>query len=92
MAGTNGKKRVAFAYEAPEAESVTLCGTFNDWDPSATPMKKDKKGVWKSLLSLTPGAYEYRLVVDGVWANDPSAEGFVPNEFGEANCLRLVTT
>jgi hypothetical protein len=53
-------------------------------------MKKDKKGIWKTTLSLKPGRYEYRFFTDGKWENDPSCCGCVPNEFGSLNCVRIV--
>ena len=86
----NGKKRVTFTVAAPDATEVFLCGTFNDWDLVKTPMKADGKGAFKALVMLEPGQYEYRLRVDGAWANDPKAEAYVPNAFGTENCVRLV--
>jgi 1,4-alpha-glucan branching enzyme len=53
-------------------------------------MKKDKKGIWKATVSLKPGRYEYRFLVDGNWENDPSCAGCVSNEFGSKNCVRIV--
>jgi 1,4-alpha-glucan branching enzyme len=50
-------KRVQFEFPAPEALEVHLAGDFNDWDTRRRPMKKDKKGIWKTALSLNPGRY-----------------------------------
>jgi 1,4-alpha-glucan branching enzyme len=83
-------KKVQFELLAPGAQEVYLAGDFNNWDSSANPMKKDKKGIWKTALSLKPGRYEYRFLVDGNWENDPSCCDCVPNEFGTQNCLRFV--
>ncbi len=83
-------KKVQFEFFAPGALKVFLAGDFNNWDTTANPMKKDKKGLWKTTVSLEPGRYEYRFLVDGNWANDPSCAGCVPNEFGSTNCVRIV--
>jgi len=83
-------RKVQFEFPASEAQEVYLAGDFNDWDSSANAMKKDKKGLWKTTLSLKPGRYEYRFLVDGNWENDPSCAGCVPNEFGSKNCVRIV--
>lgn len=83
-------KKVQFEFPAPEARKVCLAGDFNNWDASANPMKKDKKGQWKTTLSLKPGRYEYRFLVDGNWENDPSCCDCVPNKFGSQNCVRIV--
>jgi 1,4-alpha-glucan branching enzyme len=90
MAVNNGKRRVTFTLAAPEAREVFLCGSFNGWDPTRTPMKADGQGNWKAQVMLLPGAYEYRLRVDGEWADDPSADQRVPNPFGTTNCVREV--
>lgn len=91
MAAGNGRKRVAFSYHAPEASEVFLCGTFNGWSVDRTPMRRDALGGWKAQLMLPPGAYEYRLRVDGAWTDDPAAERRVPNTFGTWNCVREVS-
>jgi len=83
-------KKVEFEYPAPEASEVYLAGEFNGWDTRATKMKKDKDGVWKATLSLKPGRYEFRMFADGHWKNVPSCSGYVPNEFGTYNCIKIV--
>jgi 1,4-alpha-glucan branching enzyme len=90
MAGKDKTKKVQFELLAPEAQKVYLTGDFNNWDPKTSRMKKDKKGIWKTVLSLTPGRYEYRFLVDGNWENDPACCDCVPNEFGSQNCVRIV--
>jgi 1,4-alpha-glucan branching enzyme len=83
-------KKTEFSLLAPSAQSVFIAGTFNQWDTSSYPMKKDKKGMWKISLPLEPGQYEYRFLVDGEWQNDPSCPDFVENPFGTSNCLKIV--
>lgn len=83
-------RKVLFEFSAPEASQVSLSGDFNNWDTNANPMKKDKKGVWKTSISLKPGRYEYRFFADGNWENDLSCSCCVPNEFGSQNCVRTV--
>lgn len=83
-------KNVQFTFLAPEAHQVCLVGEFNNWDGRANPMKKDKIGLWKTILSLKPGRYEYRFLEDGNWVNDPSCSSCVPNSFGSQNCVMIV--
>jgi len=83
-------KKIPFEFLSPEAQEVYLAGGFNNWDVNANPMKKDKKGLWKATLSLKPGRYEYRFLVDGNWENDPLCCDCVPNEFGSQNCVKIV--
>jgi len=83
-------KRVRFEFHAPHADKVTLAGDFNSWDCSSLPMKRDKTGTWKIGISLAPGRYEYRFLVDGAWEDDPNAEETVGNPFGDQNCVKVV--
>jgi 1,4-alpha-glucan branching enzyme len=90
---TKGKdvpKKVQFEFSAPEAREVFVAGEFNNWDSRATPLEKDKNGMWKLTLPLMPGRYEYRFLTDGNWENDRSCSGCVPNNFGSLNCVRIV--
>ena len=84
-------KNVQFEFPAPAAQAVYLVGSFNNWEATHR-MQKDKKGIWKINLSLMPGRYEYRFLVDGKWENDPAcpSSSCVPNEFGSSNCVRIV--
>ena len=59
-AGVSG---VRFAVWAPNAESVTLAGEFNDWDIRRHPMRRRNSGVWELFV---PGmgegaAYKYHV-------------------------------
>jgi 1,4-alpha-glucan branching enzyme len=83
-------KKIQFDFHAPEALEVSLAGDFNNWNATADLMKKNKKGTWKASVSLKPGRYEYRFIVDGNWINDPSCSECVPNEFGGVNCVLVV--
>ncbi len=79
-----------FAIEAPDAHEVYLAGTFNQWDPRRTPLKKRRDGGWHLAIRLSPGRYQYRFVVDGVWTTDPKALETVPNPFGSENSIVVI--
>jgi len=76
---------VNFNYFNPNAREVLVAASFNDWHAQATPMTKQGEGKWFTQVLLKPGHYEYRLVVDGRWQDDPMAARFVANPFGELN-------
>lgn len=63
-------KPVMFAYAAPDAQHVALAGDFNSWDPQAQPMQRGADGTWSVSVSLRPGTYHYKFVVDGDWRED----------------------
>jgi 1,4-alpha-glucan branching enzyme len=82
---------VLFEYLDGVARRVCLAGSFNNWKPEGGEMIRLGDGKWFKELVLPPGAYEYRLVVDGKWMADPAAGQTAPNPFGGANSLRIVT-
>ena len=85
--------RVTFELPAEiEAQSAALCGEFNNWDPSAYPMKKRKDGRFSLTISLKPGSdYRFRYFLDGQrWENDPQADGYVANGYGSNDSVVTV--
>jgi hypothetical protein len=63
---------VEFSYEDLGAGSVSLAGNFNNWSMNADQMVQDADGVWRVVMDLAPGDYEYKFVVNGSeWIADP---------------------
>lgn len=83
-------KKVEFRLAAPEAQAVSVAGSFNDWDPQSAPLRRDEAGGWSVKLPLPPGRHEYRFVVDGQWISDPAATESAPNPHGGDNSVRRV--
>ena len=79
------RHKINFLLEAPDAKTVFLAGSFNDWSVKTHPMKNDGKGVWTRNLLLFPGSYEYKFFVDGQWREDPCNERCCANCFGSLN-------
>ena len=75
--------------EGIEVENVYLVGEFNNWEEAATPMKRNKKGVYRATLDLEPERqYHFRYLVNGErWCNDWAADAYVPNPYGTDNCV-----
>jgi 1,4-alpha-glucan branching enzyme len=84
------KAEVTFQLQAPQAEQVCVVGSFNEWDPMANMLGYDEDGRWGCTLSLEPGEYEYRFVVDGAWCDDPANMERRSNGFGTENCVLLI--
>jgi 1,4-alpha-glucan branching enzyme len=68
---TPGSKTVEVWCHAPGAHEVFLAGSFNDWNPKATPMTRHGEN-WHAKLSVVPGFYSYNFVIDGKWVCDPN--------------------
>lgn len=81
-----------FTVYAPEAKTVSVAGTFNDWRIDASPLSRDAEGTWRTSLALPPGRNEYKFIIDGHWCCEPGTDelhdgrgGCVCNEYGTMN-------
>jgi hypothetical protein len=82
---------VRFVLHAPGAASVSLAGTFNQWDTAATPLAPSEGGLWAATLVLPAGEHQYAFVVDGErWVPDPAAPG-VDDGFGRRNSVLMLS-
>lgn len=76
-----------FTYRAPTGTTqVFLAGDFNAWSPRATRMVR-RGETYSKRLSLRPGEYQYKFVVDGQWCEDPLASQQAPNHLGSMNSV-----
>lgn len=83
---------VKITFELPSdvsAQQAVVVGEFNNWDPSATPMKRKKDGSFSAALNLESGKeYRYKFYLDDSrWENDPNPDRLVPNIFGTQDSL-----
>jgi 1,4-alpha-glucan branching enzyme len=83
-------KPVNFICTDSAAKRVTLIGDFNDWHPTATPMKRQPDGCWRAQVPLSPGHHHYQFLVDGKPTLDPRAQGVARNEKDEKVSLIAV--
>lgn len=62
----DGQKGTYFAVWAPHAQSVSVIGDFNNWDPNANRIGGcDEIGVWQTFVpGVEPGAL-YKYYIDG---------------------------
>lgn len=74
------------------AETACLVGDFNDWNGTATPMKKVKGSAFRVTVKLdVDQEYAFRYLINGSeWHNEPKADKFVENPFNGENSV--VTT
>lgn len=85
-----GKQRVVLRFYDFAGRDVKLAGSFNDWRPDQGVVTRTENGVVEKIVMLMPGTYQYRLIVDGVWQEDPSNPEQVPNYSGGYNSVLQV--
>jgi hypothetical protein len=86
--GATPQMTVRFVLVAPDAQRVSVAGSFNQWDPLATPLVRSGSGdLWTATLTLPAGQHQYAFVVDGDrWVPDPAAPA-VDDGFGRRNSV-----
>jgi chromosome partitioning protein len=63
---------VRFRQPGRPDQIVTVCGDFNGWSTSATPLRwSAAAGAFEAIVPLPPGNYRYQLVIDGRPGPDP---------------------
>ena len=72
---------VTFRVWAPNATSVNVPGTFNNWTTTAAPLAKELpggvwNGVWSADVAGVPNGAQYKFYMvngTGIWKQDPRA-------------------
>ncbi len=81
---------VRFSLEAAGAQTVSLVGDFNGWDPAATEML-GRGGTWTVVIPVAPGRHQYGFVINGsTFLPDPAAARAADADFGSTNSVLYV--
>ena len=83
---------VSMVFEAPQAESVSVVGDFNDWVATATPLHRfGTNGPWTATVLAMPGRHTYAFLVNGTTlVADPRAPRAKDLDYGtEASVLMV---
>jgi chromosome partitioning protein len=88
-------REVVVEFADPRASDVRIAGDFNGWVPdrdvrSLVRAEGDQR-IWTKILTLPPGTYQYRYVVDGEWREDPENPRGVPAVVGGRNSVLVVS-
>lgn len=64
-----------FEYKSNNAQSVSVAGEFNNWNAKSDYMTQVSDDTWLIDLYLSPGNYQYKIVVNCFqWVLDPNAK------------------
>jgi len=81
-------KGVVFSLEAPADATVQIAGDFNNWVPESLYRSNlHGKSLWHKAITLKPGAYAYKYVLNGNWISDPTNDDTVDDRRGGKNSL-----
>ena len=84
---------VTFTLSYPKAESVSLIGSFNQWNPAGHKMRQmGDLNTWVLELRLPEGRHEYAFLVDGkMVVPDQSSPFYQSDGFGNRNSVLFVS-
>jgi len=86
----DSEREITLRFDQLDAHRLQIAGDFNDWQPDAGVETEQRDGIWIKKLRVRPGAYEYRVIIDGVWQQDPTNPVEIPNSLGGNNSLLRV--
>jgi chromosome partitioning protein len=75
-------QRVELMYPDFGGRDLKIAGEFNDWVPDQGIETILEDGAIRKILYVEPGEYQYRLVIDGKWRNDPMNPDQIMNSMG----------
>jgi chromosome partitioning protein len=88
-------REIVIQFRNRSATDVRLAGDFNGWVPDkdvqSMVQTEGAQRIWTKILTLPPGTYEYRYVVDGEWCEDPENPLAVPGPVGGRNSVLVVS-
>jgi hypothetical protein len=61
-----------FSYSAPSGETITVGGSFNNWDPFMYELRETIRGFYTLSLPLPPGDFQYTFFYRGEQIPDPA--------------------
>lgn len=67
------------------AKNVSLIGDFNNWQ--ASPMESMGDGSFTKTITVSPGSYQYKFVIDGRYVVDPDNTNLAMNSYGTLNSV-----
>jgi len=82
---------VTLRLDYPNAKDICIIGSFNNWEAGANPMRKSADGRWTTRVTLTPGRYPYKFLIDRISKiTDPGSTTIEPDGFGGFNSILVV--
>ncbi|MBK9254704.1 MAG: hypothetical protein IPM42_04390 [Saprospiraceae bacterium] len=85
-----GKEATFYLKGFSNAKSVSLSGSFNNWDKKGVRFVKTTDG-WKVTQKLPPGKHFYKFIIDGHhWIIDPSNELQERDEGNNINSVIII--
>ena len=66
---------------------VQVAGSWNQWTPRDLNFVGDD--TWLLSLSIPPGTFQYKYIIDGVWIHDPSKKWLQDGQGNTNNVIKV---
>ena len=86
----SNSRTLHFSFMAPPGETITVGGSFNNWDPFMYEMKETRTGFYTLTLNLPPGTYQYVFYYRGEKYPDPNNNNRVYTKDGKTASQALL--
>lgn len=84
------RQRVVLTFSGFVGMDLRIAGDFNDWVPDRGVETRTEGELIYKVLVVPPGTYQYRLVIEGDWYEDPTNPERVANYTGGFNSVLQV--
>jgi len=78
---------IVLTYDDIECRVLQIAGDFNDWIPDRDIDTRRIGKRWQKVFTVEPGTYEYQLLIDGKWQQDPTNSMEIPNDRNGVNSV-----
>jgi chromosome partitioning protein len=82
---------VVLNYHDMAGRDIQIAGDFNDWVPDKNVETRVVDDTLIKVFQVDPGAYQYRVIIDGIWQHDPNNSETIKNDLGGDNSLLKVS-
>lgn len=87
----NSLVNITFRVRVPNARTVYVLGSFNQWGDVPEKLRNNGNGVFTLTLKLKPGMYQYVYKVDDKEIlSDPHARLYTQDGYGQRNAILIV--
>lgn len=84
-------QRVELVYPDFAGRELKIAGEFNNWAPDEGVETIIDGNSIRKVFFVEPGEYQYRLIIDGKWRNDPTNPDQILNSLGVHTSMLKVT-
>ena len=91
-AENSNAQKVVLSFQNHQQRDIRIAGEFNEWIADKDVQTVTENDIIHKVFYVEPGDYQYRLIVDGKWRNDPTNPRQALSALGIHNSLLHVTS